>query len=113
MRKAILSMTARIARLLPDTMKRALYRVKPLAGLIRGGLNRLAPRGISEVEVAAGGLTGLRLRLDLQSEKDYWLGTYEPDLQAAIADLVEPGQVAYDLGANIGYISTLLARQVD
>ncbi len=50
--------------------------------------------------------------LDLQSEKDYWLGTYEPELQAVLADLVQPGMVAYDVGANIGYISLLLARRV-
>ena len=54
----------------------------------------------------------MRLYLDLQCEKDYWLGTYETDLQAGIADLVKPGSVAYDLGANIGYITLLLARSV-
>jgi FkbM family methyltransferase len=48
----------------------------------------------------------------LHREKDYWLGTYEPELQAALADLVQPGMVAYDVGANIGYISLLLARRV-
>ena len=52
------------------------------------------------------------LRLDMQSEKDYWLGTYEPDLQSAILGFVKPGMVAYDIGANIGYISLQLARVV-
>jgi FkbM family methyltransferase len=54
----------------------------------------------------------MSLVLDLQEEKDYWLGTYEPELQSAIADLAKPGMVAYDVGANIGYISLLLARAV-
>jgi hypothetical protein len=62
--------------------------------------------------VAAGGLSGLTLSLDLQTEKDYWLGTYEPDLQQAIQDLVQPGMIAYDVGANIGYISLLLGLAV-
>jgi len=52
----------------------------------------------------------VRLRLDLRREKDYWLGTYEPHLQYALDKSVEPGWVAYDVGANIGYISILLAR---
>jgi len=64
------------------------------------------------VQVAAGGLQGLRLSLDMQTEKDYWLGTYEPELQAAVADLVKPGMQVYDVGANIGYVSLLLARRV-
>jgi FkbM family methyltransferase len=93
-------------------VKRGLYRLRPLAGLLRGTLNRLAPHGYTPVVVAAGGLQGLRLSLDLQQEKDYWLGTYEPDLQAAVADLVGPGMLVYDVGANIGYISLLLARRV-
>jgi FkbM family methyltransferase len=49
--------------------------------------------------------------LDLQKEKDYWLGTYETDLQEAIARFVQPGMVVYDVGANIGYISLMLARR--
>jgi FkbM family methyltransferase len=64
------------------------------------------------VQVAAGILQGARLRLDLQAEKDYWLGTYEPELQLALRHFVRPGWVAYDLGANIGYLSLMLARLV-
>ena len=108
----VLSLASTAARLLPMQVKRAVYRSPRLARLIRQGLNRAAPQGSAEVTVAAGGLAGMRLSLDLQLEKDYWLGTYEPELQAAIGQLVQPGNVAYDLGANIGYISLLLARRV-
>jgi FkbM family methyltransferase len=65
---------------------------------------------MSEVVVAAGLLEGYSLNLDMQTEKDYWLGTYELDLQAALRELVKPGMTAYDVGANIGYISLMLAR---
>jgi FkbM family methyltransferase len=92
-------------------VKRALYRFGPLARLIRGGLNRAAPHGLTRISVAAGGLAGATLLLDLQEEKDYWLGTYESELQSAVAELVQPEMVAYDVGANIGYISMLLARR--
>lgn len=108
----ILSIAASLARLLPDSLKKAIYRARPVARFIRRGLNRAAPQGMTRVEVAAGGLKGMLLELDLQLEKDYWLGTYEPELQAAIRDLVQPGWIAYDVGANIGYISLLLARAV-
>jgi FkbM family methyltransferase len=108
----LLSFAAWTARWLPMPVKRGLYRVRPLAGLLRSTLNRLAPYGFTRVVVAAGGLQGLSLSLDLQEEKDYWLGTYEPDLQAVVADLVQPGMLVYDVGANIGYISLLLARRV-
>lgn len=107
-----LSLAAWIARLTPPSFKRALYATPWLAGRIRRGLNRAAGEGLSEVVVAAGGLRGARLLLDLRKEKSYWLGTYEPELQAAVAEWVQPGQVAYDVGANIGAISLLLAAAV-
>jgi FkbM family methyltransferase len=100
------------ARYLPMSLKQSIYRQPRLARLVRNSLNQAVPEGYSQVRVAAGGLAGMSLWLDLKSEKDYWLGTYEPALQAGISDLVKPGMVAYDVGANIGYISLMLARAV-
>lgn len=108
--KSILSLAAWAAKVLPGPVKRAIYRAGPLARAIRGTLNRAAPAGLSQVEVAAGGLAGTPLLLNLQMEKDYWLGTYEPELQAAIQKEVQPGMVLYDVGANVGYVSLLFAR---
>lgn len=98
------------ARVLPASVKRAFYKIPFLARLIRRSLNEAAPGGITEVTIASGVLEGLRMALDLHKEKDYWLGTYEPDLQAAAARLIKPGMVVYDVGANIGYISLIAAR---
>lgn len=112
MRRLFLGAAAWSARLLPAAVKRGLYRWRPLANAIRGVLNRAAPQGLTLVEVAAGGLAGYRLYLDLQTEKDYWLGTYEPELQSALKVLAQPGWVAFDVGANIGYITLLLQAQV-
>jgi len=112
MASLLLSSAAWLARRLPESVKRALYRNPVLSNFIRTSLNRAAPHGMTVVEVAAGGLEGWHLELDLQAEKDYWLGTYEIGLQAAVNELVQPGAVAYDVGANIGYISLLLARRV-
>jgi FkbM family methyltransferase len=102
-------LAARLTRLLPQSAKRMLYRLGPLTRALRRVLNRSVPQGLTVVEIAGGDLQGWRCELDLQREKDYWLGTYEMDLQTAIRDWVQPGWAVYDLGANIGYISLLLA----
>ncbi len=112
MANVILRLAAAAAQRFPMPVKRSLYRIAPLARLIRGGLNLAAPPGLTTIEVAGGALAGRRLSLNLHEEKDYWLGTYEPDLQRAITELVKPGMVAFDVGANIGYITLLLAQAV-
>jgi len=110
MKRSILSLAAFFARILPAPLVRVIYQVKPLASLIRRGLNRAAPYGVSEVRIAGGDLAGYRIRLDMQVDKDYWLGTYEPNLQKALHKFVPAGAVVYDVGANIGYVSLLLAK---
>ncbi len=99
-----------MARLLPGSLKKAIYRSGPLARLIRRSLNQAAPADLTQVQVAGGGLQGIPLVLDMQTEKDYWLGTYEPELQQAVRDWLPGGAVVYDVGANVGYVSLLLAR---
>ncbi len=110
MRKFLLPLAAGAAKILPNSIKQGLYKNKRLASWIRGSLNRAAPTGVVPVKVAAGDLAGYTIFLDMQIDKDYWLGTYEPELQAAIRELVRPGGVAYDVGANIGYVTLLLAK---
>jgi FkbM family methyltransferase len=112
MKRVFFKLVGALARYLPMSVKLALYRSPRLATFIRSSLNLVAPQGLTTVAVTGGGLKGFHLALDLQEEKDYWLGTYEPALQSAIANLVKPGDVAFDVGANVGYISLLLARAV-
>lgn len=42
----------------------------------------------------------------------YAIGNSEPDLQAALELFVREGMVVYDIGANVGFFSVLLARLV-
>lgn len=112
MANPLLSLASVAARWLPDRLKRSLYRLGPVSRGLRAALNRSAPTGLTETKVAGGMLAGTHLLLYLQSEKDYWLGTYEMELQKASQDWVKPGMVAYDLGANVGYVSLMLAKQV-
>ena len=106
----MLKLAASAARWLPVPVKRLIYKFKPLAKLLRGLLNQSAPQGQVKVTVAAGSLQGWELFLDLKLEKDYWLGTYETDLQQAVEQFVKPGSTAFDLGANIGYVSLVLSK---
>jgi FkbM family methyltransferase len=110
MRKLLLNVAAIAAKILPNSFKQAIYRAKPLAACIRRGLNRAAPTGLTQVKIAAGNLAGYTILIDMQVDKDYWLGTYEPELQAALRELIQPGVVIYDVGANVGYVSLLLAK---
>ncbi len=106
----LMRVAARARRLVPTAVLRAIYRSPRLARALRGRLNAVAPRGLADVEIAAGPLRGARFRLDLHSEKDYWLASYEPDLMRALAEIARPGAVAFDVGANVGYVTLALAR---
>jgi FkbM family methyltransferase len=109
----ILSFAAFVARILPVSFRSSLYKNPSISKAIRQGLNQAAPEGLNETTIAAGNLAGTRMFLDLKAEKDYWLGTYEPQLQATIQELVLPGQIAYDIGANIGFMTLLFAQCVE
>ena len=111
MKKLFLSFASFVARILPLPVKQALYRFPPLARSIRGSLNASVDEGLSEIEVAAGLLKGYKVLLNLKAEKSRWLGTYEPELQAALCEFLKPGMTVYDVGANIGYVTLMLAHQ--
>lgn len=108
----LFSLASTFSRLIPLSIKRAVYRSPRLSRWVRGSLNWAAPDGLSSIEIAGGSLAGLRMALDLHKEKAYWLGTYEVELQAAVTDFVKLGMTVYDVGANIGYVSLMLARAV-
>lgn len=108
----LLSLASYTARMLPAPLRNVFYRLGPVTRLIRRTLNRAAPTGLSEVTIAAGALAGHKILLDMQTEKDYWLGNYETHLENAIREWVKPGMLVYDVGANIGYVSLLFAQAI-
>jgi FkbM family methyltransferase len=112
MKKSFIGLASLIARSLPLPVRQGLYRFPPLARFIRGSINAAVDEGLSVIEVAAGDLQGYRLLLNLKAEKSRWLGTYEPELQAALRQFLRPGMTVYDVGANIGYVTLLMAHNV-
>jgi hypothetical protein len=64
------------------------------------------------VRVQSGLSRGMWMHLRLPSERAYWYGTHEPDVQNAISIAVRPGTAIYDIGAHLGSIALGAARLV-
>jgi FkbM family methyltransferase len=60
----------------------------------------------SALPILRGPLAGKRWLL--ASRINFFLGTYEPEQTQAFQEIIQPGQVVYDIGAHYGYY-TLLA----
>src|SRR6202041_3672613 len=61
-------------------------------------------------QVEAGPTAGLWLELNPRTGQNYRTGENEKICQAVVAERLQPGDVFYDLGANIGLFSLLAAR---
>jgi FkbM family methyltransferase len=64
------------------------------------------------VQVKAGPAKGIWLRLNPRTGQDYLYGRGEAASQEILAARLRPGDVFYDLGANIGLFSLLASRRV-
>jgi FkbM family methyltransferase len=63
------------------------------------------------LRVLTGPLAG-QLWISTEGTHGYWLGTYERDLQKLFVSTIRPGQVVWDIGANVGLFTLLAARLV-
>jgi FkbM family methyltransferase len=64
------------------------------------------------VQVQSGFAQGLWMHLRIPEEVDFWLGEHEPGVQSALAAMVRPGDVVYDVGAHLGSLTLGAARIV-
>lgn len=108
----LLRLSAAIIRVFPTNLKEWMYHIPIATPTVRRLLSHVAPPELTGVGIASGPLAGWQMNLHLKTEKYYWLGTYEPAMEMASADFVRPGDIVYDIGANIGYFSLSFARKV-
>ena len=78
--------------------------------ILRTLANCVLPARRVPVTVLLGAAKGITMSLCLKREKYYWLGIHEYRIQKFLMEIVRPGSVFYDLGANIGFYSLLAAR---
>lgn len=90
---------------------RDIYHGLPLP--LRRAFNRaLLPDRAQVVTVQAGLLQGAQMELSPRLESGFYFGSHEPDLQAALPNVVRSGMIAYNLGANLGFFALALSRLV-
>jgi methylase of polypeptide subunit release factors len=63
-------------------------------------------------KIMRGGAAGYRIWVSPSENLGYLLGTDERHLQGVIGKYVSAGDTIYDIGANVGYVSLSLAKQV-
>lgn len=102
----------RLMNVVPAPVARSFHSHAALSRVIRPLVNRLVPRDPVPVTVRSGPAAGLRLLIYPRAEKYYWTGTHEPQVQEALAAVLRPGMVFWDVGAHIGYFSLLASRLV-
>jgi len=102
----------RVLRRLPPGLVRALGRLQFRYAALRWISQRLNPR-LTEAEgvIARGIGAGLRFNAT-GGQPGYLLGTSEPLEQELLRRHLQPEGVFYDIGANIGFFSTLAGRLV-
>lgn len=80
--------------------------------LLRPSINRLLPRRPIVVRVLSGPARGFRLMIEPRTEKYYWRGGHEPAVAKALVRLLKPGDIFWDIGAHVGYVSLIGSRLV-
>lgn len=81
----------------------------PLARRLVAASSRWIRR--QDVTISHGPAAGLRFNAS-GANPGYALGTSEPDVQEAVRLRVHRGEVVYDIGANVGFYTVLMARLV-
>lgn len=104
-------LTKAITRLPPDVI-RMFGRVEKRAPTV-GPIIRRFVRSVQTEDGVIGHGEGAGLRFNpAGANPGYVFGTTEPLMQQKVAELLGPGLVFYDIGANVGFFSLIAARTV-
>jgi FkbM family methyltransferase len=71
--------------------------------------SKLLPTHPVPLRLWFGPLRGHKVCANYGLRPNYLFGGYEAKVAGILLDYVQPGQVAYDIGANIGYMSMIMA----
>lgn len=99
---------------LPASLRVALTQSPAAASLRWFTRFTLLPLTKGQIVVALSSpLSGYRMKLDMLSgHRRYALGTYEPHICSLIQSCLHGGERVMDIGANIGYLTLLMASKV-
>ena len=96
----------------PSTAVRAIMRLPFGRGFALRLWNRLARlAGVSQAKTFFGAKMECDPRDSIQATILHF-GTWEPNISRLFEQVVQPGDVVFDLGANVGYYSLLLSKLV-
>lgn len=110
MRRAGYRFLRKVRAALPKTATRSDGREAVSARMLRWSRDRLVPKSRIWVRVEEGLAEGLWMRVQLPEETFLWRGDHEPDVQAVLAKLAQPGWVTYDVGSYVGFFALAMAR---
>jgi FkbM family methyltransferase len=68
------------------------------------------PHALLLKRIRSGPLSGMTLDVDPRA-LDMVIGRYEPAIQAVLESSLRAGDVAFDIGANLGYFTLVMAKQ--
>jgi FkbM family methyltransferase len=107
-----MSVLLRLLRVLPRGLRRRLSLLQmrgPVGRWLSSRLTRLLRN--RDMTILGGAAAGARINLG-GSYLQYLSGDVETVVQDALSQVVKPGQVVYDIGANIGFFTIICARLV-
>jgi FkbM family methyltransferase len=98
-----------MAQRTPRSVKTAIHHVRFLDRALMSLYGSLIKDKVMSIE--DGPMRGIKLAASRHTSHAHLNGTYEREVQEAIDSMVRPGDVCYDLGASIGYMTLLMARK--
>lgn len=81
-----------------------------MTSLRRLAKRALLPRRVKVRTLPVGLGRGLRMEIDFAHQTRFFLGRYETELDDVIRELARPGVTTFDIGAQFGYESLVIAR---
>jgi FkbM family methyltransferase len=98
-----------LAQRTPGRVKTAIHHVRFLDRTLMSFYGSLIENKVMAIE--GGPMRGIKLSASQHTSHAHINGTYEREVQEAIDSMVRPGDICYDLGASIGYMTLLMARK--